>query len=474
MLGDDRLIKKDLFLMLPKVDELLNNEEIQTILGKVPRVFVVDAVREEIDNIRKKIVDLKEDIDDNFKIDYRRLIDDIIENINGKKQMHLKKVINATGVVLHTNLGRALLSESIMDQISNVANNYSTLEFDIDTGKRGSRYSHVEDVLVKLTGAESALVVNNNAAAVLLVLGTLAKNKEVVISRGQLVEIGGSFRVPDVMEQSGAKLVEVGTTNKTHLLDYERAINEETAALLKVHTSNYKIIGFTKEIDLIDLSALGNKYNIPVIEDIGSGTFIDFSKYGIQKEPTVQESITKGADIVTFSGDKLLGGPQAGIIVGKKKYIDLMKKNPITRAFRVDKLTLAALEGTLRIYFDERDAIEKIPTLRMLTLPIEEIKRKADLLIKMIGENPQAYLIERMEGVSQVGGGALPLEELPTVLIAVRPKKISVNRCEDLLRTFQIPIIARINEDKLILDVRTIKEEEFETISRAIHHIMNL
>ena len=467
------MTKKELFLMLPKVDELLYEEEIKALLNMASRILVVEAIREEIDRERKVIQGLAEEFLERYHLDMNKLIENIVMKTQEKKRMNLRCVINATGVVLHTNLGRALLSDQIMDQILMVANNYTNLEYELSTGKRGSRYAHIEDILVKLTGAEGALVVNNNAAAVLLVLGTLGKGKEVVISRGQLVEIGGSFRVPDVMEQSGTKLVEVGTTNKTHLFDYERAITEETAALLKVHTSNYRILGFTKEVDLRELVDLGNKFNIPIIEDIGSGTLVDLSKYGLEKEPTVQESIAAGVHIVTFSGDKLLGGPQAGIIVGKKKYIDLMKKNPLTRAFRVDKLTLAALEATLHVYLDERDAIEKIPTLNMLTIPLSELMKKAEQLKSLIGESSDEYQLELLEGVSQVGGGSLPLAELPTVLLAIKPHELSVNRWEENLRNYKTPIITRISEDKLIFDVRTVKDKEFEIISNAIHHIVH-
>ncbi|QEK12051.1 L-seryl-tRNA(Sec) selenium transferase [Crassaminicella thermophila] len=465
--------KRDLFAQIPKVDDLLNKEQIKSLGEKVSRTIIVESVRENIDRIRKKIIKLKDCDVDTFKIDYDELLENIVNSINNKNMINLRKVINATGVVLHTNLGRALLCESIKKDVWDVASSYSTLEFDIKSGKRGSRYAHVEGILSKLTGAESAMVVNNNAAAVLLVLGTLAKNKEVIVSRGQLVEIGGAFRVPDVMLQSGAKLVEVGTTNKTHLLDYEDAINEETAALLKVHTSNYKIIGFTQEVDLKDLIVLGKKYNIPIIEDIGSGTFVDFSRFGLCKEPTVQESITMGVDIVTFSGDKLLGGPQAGIIVGKKKYIDQMKKNPITRAFRVDKLTLAALEGTLRLYLNEKEALRKIPTLRMLTISLEEIKQKADLLYKRLNENIKNCFIEKINGFSQVGGGSMPLEKLPTILISIKPKFLSINKFEEMLRNNKTPIITRISEDRVLMDVRTIDENEFNMIVEGIVNILS-
>ncbi|WZL71552.1 L-seryl-tRNA(Sec) selenium transferase [Clostridiaceae bacterium 35-E11] len=466
--------KKYLFSLIPKVDELLDEKEIKNLLLKSPRTIVVESIRENIEIIRRQIANLNDEDSESFTIKRMQLIDKIIENVNLKNRMNLRKVINATGVVLHTNLGRALLSDAIKDEVWDVANNYSTLEFNILSGKRGSRYAHVEEVITKLTGAESALVVNNNAAAVMLVLGTLAKNKEVIVSRGQLVEIGGAFRIPDVMEQSGAKLVEVGTTNKTHLSDYENAITEETAALLKVHTSNYKILGFTQEVALEDLVLLGRKNDMPVIEDIGSGTLIDFSKFGMTQEPTVQDSIAMGADIVTFSGDKLLGGPQAGIIVGRKKYIDRMKKNPITRAFRVDKLTLAALEATLRLYFDEKEMLRKIPTLQMLTISIQEIEEKAENLYKLLKEKITNCTIEKVSGVSQVGGGSMPLETLPTMLISIKPSMLSINKFEEMLRNYKIPIIARISDDRVLLDVRTVKQSEFVIIQESIYNILNV
>ncbi len=283
--------------------------------------------------------------------------------------------------MIHTNLGRSLLAKEAIENVIKVSENYSNLEYDLKQGKRGSRYSHVEELIKKVTGAEAAMVVNNNAAAVMLALNTLCEEKEAIVSRGQLVEIGGSFRVPDVMKFSRAHLVEVGTTNRTHLYDYENNINENTGVLLKVHTSNFKIMGFTEEVSSEEMVQLGEKYKLPVMEDIGSGTLVDFSKYGFTYEPTVQSSLEKGVDVVTFSGDKMLGGPQAGIIVGKKKYIDKMKKNQLTRALRIDKMTLAALEGTLKYYIDEKEAIENIPTLNMI-LSSKEIHKKKSSKIK--------------------------------------------------------------------------------------------
>lgn len=463
--------KKNLLVKLPKVDEILNNDKIKEITEEYPRTTIVDAIRNKIDGVRKFILNTEEDKLIEFKINIDKIVDEIIGDVEKTNQMSLRRVINATGVVLHTNLGRALISEKILKDLTEVSSNYSTLEFDISNGKRGSRYSHVEEVICKLTGSEAALVVNNNAAAVLLVLNTIAKDKKVIVSRGQLVEIGGSFRVPDVMSQGGAILKEVGTTNKTHLYDYENNIDEDTAAILKVHTSNYKILGFTKEVDVDEMAQLGKQYNIPVIEDIGSGTLLDLSKYGLTYEPTVSESISKGADIVTFSGDKLLGGPQAGIIVGKKKYIELMKKNQLTRALRVDKMTLTALEATFRLYLDENMALKNIPTLKMLTMDIDEIREKADALYKKIVEISDEISVEIVKGYSQVGGGAMPLEDLPTYLISLDSKTLNSKRLEEVLRGNKLPIICRINDDKVLLDVRTIKTEEIDIIAKALSDI---
>ena len=362
--------KKELFSKLPSVDEVIGNKEIENLLKEYPRSMVVEFTREAIANKRKEIVKLS-DISNGFNIDIKNIIEYIVNKTKLEYSLSLKNVINGTGTVIHTNLGRSLLSEEIKDEVWKLSSRYSNLEYNLEQGERGSRYSHITDIIKRLTNAEDVLIVNNNAAAVLLVLNTLARDGEAIVSRGELVEVGGSFRIPSIMELSGAKLIEVGSTNKTHLFDYEENINENTKVLMKVHTSNYKIIGFTESVSIDKLSSLGDKYNIPVIEDLGSGVLIDLSKYGLSYEPTVLDSIEKGIDIVTFSGDKLLGGPQAGIIVGKKKYIDKMKKNQLTRALRVDKLTISALEATLRLYLDEEKAIKNIPTLKMLTYKIE-------------------------------------------------------------------------------------------------------
>jgi L-seryl-tRNA(Ser) seleniumtransferase len=393
--------------------------------------------------------------------------------LKNKEQNHLRRVINGTGIVVHTNLGRSSLAPDVQKDLIEVAMNYSTLEFDLDNGKRGSRYDHVEAIICELTGAEAAMVVNNNAAAVMLVLNTLAKDKEVIVSRGQLVEIGGSFRIPEVMKLSGARLVEVGATNKTHLRDYESHISEETALLLKVHTSNFKVLGFTKEVSAVELSELAHQYKIPVYDDLGSGMLIDLSAYGFKKEPTVQESISAGIDVVTFSGDKMLGGPQAGIIVGKKVYIEKMKKNQLTRALRVDKMTLAALEGTLMLYRDESKALKNIPTLHMLTTSYEAIAEKGSLFVAKLGI--QNHLDIKLEDdYSQVGGGSMPLEKLRSRVMIIKHDHLSAQAMIEYFRNYQIPIIGRIKDERVLFDFRTLAEGELEIIHQALLQLNDL
>ncbi|MBU2522023.1 MAG: L-seryl-tRNA(Sec) selenium transferase, partial [Proteobacteria bacterium] len=397
----------------------------------------------------------------------------ILEKVKGRvkkiMQLNLKRTINATGIIVHTNLGRSLLPADAVENLSEIAGRYSNLEFDLSKGIRGSRYSAVEDILCEISGAEAAMVVNNNAAAVLLCLETIAKGKKVIVSRGELVEIGGSFRIPDVMAKSGGILKEVGTTNRTHLRDYERAIESDTCLLLKVHKSNYSVVGFTADVSLNELVELGEKYRIPVMEDLGSGTFIDFSKYGLLKEPTVQESVSTGVDVVTFSGDKLLGGPQAGIIVGKKNIVDQIKQNPLTRALRIDKLTIAALESTLRLYRDPEKAIENIPTLRMLTLPLESIEKKGKKLLDMLKELNNPYMsVKLLKLSSRAGGGSLPLLELPSICVGIKIDGMSANAIEKYLRENTPPIIGRIEEDYFIMDLRTIQNDELPIVENAL------
>lgn len=460
--------KKDLLRKLPKIDELLKEEVVINYLENTTRVLVLDGLREVIDDLRERI--LKGSCSE---INQEHIMKDFINNIEEKKKPRLRRVINGAGVVIHTNLGRSLLNEEAVKEVLNVSMNYNNLEYDIKKGGRGSRYSHVEDIIKKVTGAEAAMVVNNNAAAVMLVLNTLCKDKEAIVSRGQLVEIGGSFRVPDVMTFSGASLVEVGTTNRTHLYDYENNINENTGVLLKVHTSNFKILGFTEEVSLEELSELGEKNGIPVVEDIGSGTLVDFSKYGFVYEPTVQESLKKGADVVTFSGDKMLGGPQAGVIVGKKKYIDKMKKNQLTRALRIDKMTLAALEGTMKLYLEEKTAVEKIPTLYMILSSKEIHEERAKVLLDRLLKINKGFSFKIDEDYSMVGGGSMPAEKIETYVIKATSDKLSADELEKRLRLNEVSIIARVSSNEIILDLRTIFDRDFDIIVDAFLSIAN-
>lgn len=459
----------NLYKMIPKVDQILDNKVIKDLLDKNSKNLVMESIHEELDNIRNNISNGYDKNIISNKIE--NLIDNIKDNLMNKKTFSLRNVVNASGVVIHTNLGRSVLNNEIFENIKKVSIGYSNLEYNLEKGERGSRYSHLSEIIKKITGAEDCMVVNNNAAAVMLILSTIAKGKNVITSRSELVEIGGSFRIPDVCRESGAELKEIGTTNKTHLKDYENAIDENTAALFKVHQSNFKILGFTEAVSSFELNSLKEKYNIPIIEDLGSGVLIDLSKYGLSHEPTVQECIKNGVDIVSFSGDKLLGGVQAGIIVGKKEYIEKMKKNQLTRALRVDKFTLSALEAVFSYYIDEELAISKIPTLNMLTIKIEKLYDKAQKLIEYLGENNE-FSYEIIDIDSEVGAGSLPTQKLPSKAIKVISKSFTENELEEKLRSNKIPIITRIYKGNLIFDVRTIFENEFCIIKDALNSLI--
>jgi L-seryl-tRNA(Ser) seleniumtransferase len=456
---------------LPGVDHLMELTAKEAFFNDIPPAVVVNSIRSVIDSKRNAILNDDPAIK-TYSLSDPSLIEAVKHAANKAMTLNLRNTINATGVVVHTNLGRSLLATEVVENLITIASRYSNLEYDLGIGKRGSRYSCVEDLICEISGAEASMVVNNNAGAVLLCLETIARNKEVIVSRGELVEIGGSFRVPDVMAKSGAILREVGTTNRTHLKDFENVIDQNTGLLLKVHTSNYSVVGFTAEVSLRELVDLGEAHQLSVMEDLGSGTFIDFSKYGLLKEPTVQESVAAGADVITFSGDKLLGGPQAGIIVGKKEVVDQIKKNPITRALRIDKLTLAALESTLRLYRDEEKAARIIPTLHMIMLPLEKVQKRAQQLaaaLKNIGDaRMQIQLLERS---SKTGGGALPLMELPSLCVAIQIKGISPNTLEKTMRSNDPPIIGRIEDDLFVMDPRTIQKDELSNIETAFENL---
>jgi len=459
--------RQDLLREIPQVDEVL-----QWLLPETaaPMSLVKLSVREELDRVRQDILAGKKV--GKSHLAKKRLLEKIKTNLQAKLEPNLKRVINATGVVIHTNLGRSILPDSARKALVEAGTRYSNLEFDLATGKRGSRYSLVEQLLCDLTGAEAALVVNNNAAAVLLVLDTLAKGREVIVSRGQLVEIGGSFRIPEVMTKSGAKLIEVGATNRTHLKDYEGAISEDTSMLLKVHASNFKMVGFTKEVSADELVALAGRYKLLVMEDLGSGCLIDMSKYGLRREPTVQETVKAGVDVITFSGDKLLGGPQAGIIVGKRRIIDCIKKNQLTRALRIDKFTLAALETVLRYYYDHEQAVANIPTLAMLTALPDTMERRAQSLSRKIKKRLAGKCSISIKVTdSRVGGGALPEENLESRAVVLEPLDRSVNELEKNLRLNTLPVIGRIEEDRFVLDMRTVRDDEISLIADTLDRV---
>ena len=462
--------KNLLYRSIPKVDILLADEGIKVLIETYSRESVMEAIHSEMEKLRAFIGVCEEE--EKAKQQIALLNENIAKAVSAMHTPNMKKVINGTGTILHTNLGRAPISYEHMMKAAEIVSGYSNLEYNLEAGRRGERYSHFEKLLCKLTGAEAAMAVNNNASSVLLILSSLAKGGEVIVSRGELIEIGGKFRIPDVMEQSGANLVEVGTTNKTHYEDYEEAITEETKALLKVHTSNYRIVGFTETVTIDELIPIAQEHDIPIIEDLGSGVLIDLSKYGLTYEPTVQDSIRKGADVVCFSGDKLLGGPQAGIIIGKKKYIDQMKKNQLTRALRIDKFTAAALELVLQEYLSEEKAIQNLPVLRMITESKADVEKRARSL-KRILQNAQLAATIGMEPCeSQIGGGSLPLERIPSMAVTIKPENISVPKLEEEMRHLSMPIIPRTANDTIYLDVRTIESCYFKKIAEMLGELL--
>ncbi len=460
---------KSLLRLIPKVDSVLDHPAVKELFKTVPELMVKDAVRREIDHARSMVLGGK--ITDDFDLSLDNVAGAAAVRVMEMDRPRLRRVINATGVVIHTNLGRSPLPEEAVRQIGMAARGYSNLEYDIDAGVRGSRDDLVEELLCRLTGAQAATVVNNNAAAVMLLLRTMALGKEAVVSRGELVEIGGSFRIPDVMEASGARLTEVGTTNRTRISDYRKAITADTGLLLKVHTSNYRILGFAEEVSIEELAALGKEHGLPVAVDLGSGCFVDLRDLGLKhSEPTVKEILAQGAEVVTFSGDKLLGGPQSGIIVGAGEHLQAIKKNPMKRALRVGKLTLSALESVLKAYLDPATAAEKIPTLRMIAASKEALASR----VRRFGRKLSDLQVEvtTIPSVSRVGGGSLPLEELPTMLLGLQPQGMSANDLEERLRLQDPPVVARIVDDKLCLDLRTIASRELPDLERGIRNAL--
>lgn len=457
--------KKDLLKKLPKVDECMGGLFTE-FSGKIPAMLVKLVVQDCIDTERQRILRDEDECKERSTEDWQRIF---LCALKKKLQSNLRRVINGTGVIIHTNLGRSLLSEGAMHALAQAGSHYTNLEFNLETGKRGSRYSLVEGIICELTGAEAALVVNNNAAAVLLVLDTLANGREAIVSRGQLVEIGGSFRIPDVMKKSGARLIEVGATNRTYLRDYEEAISEDTALLLKVHTSNFRMIGFTSEVPVEELVDLARKRGLVVMEDLGSGCLIDLTAYGLPKEPTVQEVIKAGVDVVTFSGDKLLGGPQAGIIAGRKEVIERVKKNPLNRALRIDKFTLASLENILRNYYNTELALKNVPTIAMLIQAPDLIRKKGRKLLRGLEKkiSPDCA-IRLVPTVSRVGGGAMPEYSLASWAVELKPQHIGLNVLEREFRGLAIPVIGRIENECFLLDLRTVQEQEIVELASLI------
>lgn len=450
---------------IPKVDRILGWPEISALLVKHPRTEVLVAVRTVLELLREHV----RNNGDAASLEPSRISDQIFSRLASRSRPSLQAVVNGTGVVVHTNLGRSPLADAAEDAIHTVSAGYSNLEFDLEAGERGTRYAHVEGLIRELTGAEAALVVNNNAAAVMLALSSLAQGREVIVSRGELVEIGGSFRIPDVMRQSGARLVEIGTTNRTHLRDFQAAITDATALLLKVHTSNFAMVGFTAEAPVAEMSSLARESGIPVMLDAGSGCLIDLSPYGISGEPTVRQYLEAGADVVTFSGDKLLGGPQAGLIAGKRQFIDPMKRHPLLRALRIDKLSLAALEATLRLYRDERQALAAIPTVRMLTMTAGQLARRADMIARRLRRAiPDTVMLVKHPGESSAGGGSFPLLQLPTTLIEVKIDGHSPQQIETALRRATVPVIGRIHRDRFLLDARTVMDRDLPALARSM------
>lgn len=462
--------RRELLRDIPKMDEILSILDRLKVLESTSRNIVLKICREVLDEVRSSI--LAKALSDRKLLDPERLGSVIASRLDALKRNNLRRVVNATGILLHTNLGRAPLPDEAIENMINVSRGYSNLEYSLEAGKRGVRYDHVTGVLRELTGAEDALVVNNNAAAVLLVLNTLSNGMESIVSRGELIEIGGEFRVPEIMKKSGAVLREVGTTNRTRLSDYEKAIGENTALIMKVHPSNYRIMGFTEEAALADLVGLGRKMNVPVFNDLGSGCLIDLEQFGLMKEPTVQEIVKAGTDVVSFSGDKLLGGPQAGIIIGRSDLIADIKANPLNRALRIDKLTLAALESTLRIYLKPEEALRKLRGLSCLTEPVDGVAKRAKKLCSALRRAaPGDFAFETREGKSLSGGGALPMQEIPTVLVVVKSGKFKAGQIENVLRHAETPVIARIAEDEVLIDLRTVSEDEFKIIEKSFREI---
>ena len=457
---------------LPAVDTILNESDLKTSVTNLGRTVVVDSIRRAIDEVRELLLikTIDETDEDSLR---RKIIADVRQHLNAISRPHYRKVVNATGIILHTALGRAVLPAQALRQIKDEMSGYSLLQTDTETGKRSKRDSCIERLLRQLTGAEAATVVNNNAAATSIVLNTVADGREVIVSRGQLVEIGGAFRLPDVMAFSGAKLVEVGATNKTHPHDYLNAITENTAAILRVHPSNYKIQGFSSEVSLDELVEIAHSNGLVMIDDVGAGALIDFSQFGFEPEPTLSESIAKGADIVTSSADKMIGASQGGIILGRAKLIDAVRKNQFARIVRVGKLTLAALEATLKLFLDEAVALREVPTLKMLRRDTAEIAKQAEVMATDLKKSVSGAEVTTICGFSQLGSGSLPGQNLPTTLVALKPEIIGAESLAQKLRQYSTPIFTRIQNDQVLIDPRTMLSGDDKIVIEALIEIFN-
>lgn len=466
-----------LYRSLPSMTSVLDafthadNADCAALAAALPRTLLRESIEDFLNACRAAIAAGK--VNNADELSLTALLPGLAAHVARVSRPHFRRVLNATGVIIHTNLGRSLLAKEAAKAVTEAALAYSNLEFNLETGARGSRYAHVEALLCRLTGAEAALVVNNNAAAVLLVLDTLCKGREVVVSRGELVEIGGSFRIPEVMEKSGCILREVGATNRTHLRDYRAAIRSETAALMKVHASNFRIIGFTSEVERGELAALAHEHGLPCIEDLGSGTLFDFAAAGLPKlafEPTAAKILAAGVDVVTFSGDKVLGGPQAGVIAGGSAYIDRIRKNPLNRALRIDKLTLAALEATLRLYLDPDRARKRIPTLRMICAHPDELRARAQKLARLLKKvlAPFQATVFLQGGASRTGGGAFPECDLPTTLVGLHTPSMPPDALRSALLHTDPPLVGRVEDGAFLLDPRTLDDGELPLVGKAL------
>ncbi len=456
--------------LLPSVTSLLAESEVSHWLEEYDINFITNLLRQSLEKYREKVVRSAASPKDKLE-STQQVLKIARDDLHAFFDSRLKRIVNGTGVILHTNLGRAPLAPEVRQKLDEIAEHYCSVEFDLETGKRGERTSIVEQYICRLSGAEAAAVVNNNAAAVLLALNSLAKGKEVIISRGQLIEIGGAFRIPEVMAASGAKMVEVGTTNKTHLRDYEAALTENTGAIMIAHPSNYRVLGFVKETPVAEIVKMAHAHNVPVIYDLGGGVFIDLEKYRLPHEPVVSTQVSLGVDVVTFSGDKILGGPQAGILVGKKEYIRNIRKNHLLRALRLDKLILASLEETLKLYF-KKDFVGRIPALRMLTESLETQKKRGEFFLKKFGKALNTfYDMELTLGTSQVGSGAIPLKEIESFVLKIRHNALSVNELARRLRKNSPPVIGYIREEDFFLNLRTIRDSELTFVGEALRRI---